>query len=101
LIHGLGVDDGTLVEASIGVVDNFSAQGEGSNGELQVSFTDFPLPWEDALSVSSNGESESRTSVAVELAGEEKFVTVVSPPVKSLIKRGFFGPRCRFFYGCG
>jgi hypothetical protein len=42
--------------------------------------------------VSSNGESESRTSVAVELAGEEKFLTLVSPPVKSLIKRGFFGP---------
>jgi hypothetical protein len=41
----------------------------------------------------SDGESDSGVLVAGDLAGEEKYVSVDRPPVKSLIKRGFFGPR--------
>jgi hypothetical protein len=95
MIHDSGVDASTFVDASIGVEDDCSAQGERPNGELQVRFPDFPLPWEDALSVSSGGESDSRVPVAVAVAGEETInpVAMVSPPVKSLFKRGFFGPR--------
>jgi hypothetical protein len=46
-----------------------------------VSFPDFPLPWEDVLSVSSNGESDSGALVPVDLTGEASVSVeaVVSP----------------------
>jgi hypothetical protein len=96
LIHDSGDDAGALVVTSTGDLGDISAQGGGFRRISQVSFPDFPLPWEDVLSVSSNGESDSGASVSVDLAGEASVsanLAVVSPPVKSLIKRGFFGPR--------
>jgi hypothetical protein len=95
LNRGSGVDAGSFVEASRGVVGDRSAQGEGSNGELLVRFPDFPLPWESdgESDGESDSESDSGAPVAGNLAGEEKFLTADPPPVKSLIKRGFFGPR--------
>jgi hypothetical protein len=96
LTHDSGDDAGALVVTSTGDLGDISAQGGGFRRISQVSFPDFPLPWEDVLSVSSNGESDSGASVSVDLAGEASVsanLAVVSPPVKSLIKRGFFGPR--------
>jgi hypothetical protein len=93
LNHGSGVEADSLADVSIGVVGDIPEQGEGSRRLSQVSFPDFPLPWENALSVSSNDESDSGAPVAVDLAEEGKSLVVVSSPVKSLLKRGFFGPR--------
>jgi hypothetical protein len=77
LIRGPGVDDGTFVEASIGVAGDRSAQGVGSNGEFPVSYPDFPLPWE------SDGESDSESDSEAPFAGEPYSVSdsvTVDPP---------------------
>jgi hypothetical protein len=71
-----------------------------------VRFPDFPLPYEDDLSVSPNGREwvdfVSVVPHSVDLPGEEETLALTSTQakstrksslVKSLIKRGFFGPR--------
>jgi hypothetical protein len=75
LNHGSGVDADSLADVSIGVVGDISAQGEGSRRLSQVRFPDFPLPREDALSVSSNDESDSGAPVAVDLAKNKEQLT--------------------------
>ena len=75
----------------------------------QVSYPDFPLPWEDDLSVSPSSKvqegSISGVVVSVDLPGLEETLakaacgssqaksTRNSSPAKSLIRRGFFGSR--------
>jgi hypothetical protein len=90
LTHGSGVDDGIGVETFTGTVGDSSAQREDSNGEPPVRYPDFHLPWESDSE--ADGESESGESID----GETNSVVSVPmdpPPVKSMIKRGFFGPR--------
>jgi hypothetical protein len=86
LIRGLDVDDGYAVENLIGVVGDSSKQGD-VNGELLVRYPDFPFP------LKSDGESDDESDSGDLNAGECDSVTVDPPPVKNMIKRGFFGPR--------
>jgi hypothetical protein len=85
LSRGLDVDDGKAVEDLIGVAGDSTAQGDAI-GVLPVRYPDFPLPWE------YDGESDDESDSGDLNAGECVSVTVDPPPVKNMIKRGFFGP---------
>jgi hypothetical protein len=82
--------------------------GSGSVSAVrQLTQVSFPLPWEDDLSVSpsSRDEEVSVSGVAdpVDLPGSKETLAKggssqaksarISSPAKSLIRRGFFGPR--------
>jgi hypothetical protein len=101
----LALDSGALV-VSCGDLGKILVQGGGFRQLSKVRFPDFPLPWEDDLAGSPNGSERVDTVSGVQdsfdLSGEEETLVLASTqtksdwkssPVKSLIKRGFFGPR--------
>jgi hypothetical protein len=103
-LEPLGVgDSGELSVQEKGGGSVAAGDGFGSVSAVQrlsqVRYPDFPLPWEDDLSVSP------RSRFKVDLPGSEETLDKAacgssqakaarnSSPVRSLIRRGFFGPR--------
>jgi hypothetical protein len=106
LISITGIDSGALVDVSVRDLGKNSVQGGGLWRLSQVRFPDFPLSWEDDLSVSPIGREWVDFDVmvldSIDLPGEEETLALVSTQAKpdrksslakSMIKWGFLGPR--------